>query len=81
MLADLNRALPGCHPAQGSEVRLVLWLICDYTRRSHSAASPLLHHLSTRVIEQRIMCSHRLVLSCSSQCYRRRVQRFHYSVW
>lgn len=80
MLADLNRASarppPGCHPAPGSEVSLFLWLICAHTRRSPRAASPLRRHLSARVIEQRIMCSRRPALSCGSQCYRRRGQRF-----
>lgn len=44
-------------------------------------APPPLHHLSARIIEQHIMCSHCAVLSCSSHRYHQQGQRFHCNVW
>lgn len=82
---------PSCLPTDGNityrrlgqelkgEVESVanMWLHTAIPR----PASPPLHHLSARIIEQHIMCSHCAVLSCSSHCYHKRGQRFHSNVW
>lgn len=82
---DAHRALPATsrtgRPGWGlkGEVESVvnMWLYAAIPR----PASPPLHHLSVRIIEQHIMCSHCTVLSRSSQCYHQQGQRFHCNVW
>lgn len=70
--------LPGRELKGEVESVVNIWLQAAIPR----PASPPPHHLSVRIIEQRIMCSHCAMLSCSSQCYHQQQgQRFHCNVW